>query len=248
MVESVHQHHSSVPVPGHRRISPHNLFAPPLQWSTLTPSCHQLSPSPKKTQRGFIIADKLLKWIEYAYKIAFYLKSYMKSHSCLQWIDKTIISSIYLSSPIRTNTLRVFWPRCSLGGRAHTCPLWGLLLGPLWRKPGLSMKNHNCHQNRDGRAQQTEHMPGNEGFLHMWPLLFQVSAVPFLGLPHMSPSSSSHIMIYILKTNQLSTVDKNCCNKVIATYFSLHFVYWDKLIKRHKHRVCLHGHYNKHIH
>lgn len=140
MVESVHQHHSSVPVPGHRRILPHHLFAPPLQWPTLTPSCHQLSPSPKKTQRGFIIADKLLKWIEYAYKIAFYLKSYMKSHSCLQWIDKTIISSIYLFSPIRTNTLRVFWPRCSLGegpipAHFEDCSLdhCGGSLGCLWR-------------------------------------------------------------------------------------------------------------------
>lgn len=175
----------------------------------------------------------------------------MKSHCCLQWIDKTIIFSIYLFFPCKNGYFQDLMTTLKPGGKGphlpshfEDCPL--ATVEEAWAV--WSVKDHDCQHNGDDRAQQAEHMPGNEGFLHMWPLPSQVSAVPFLGLPHMSPSSSSHIMIYILKTNHFSTGDKNCCNKVIATYFSLHFVYWDKLIKRHKHRACLHGHYNKHIH
>lgn len=56
----------------------------------------------------------------------------------------------------------------SPGGRAHTCSLKDCSLDHCGGSLGcLAMKAHDCQQNRDDRAQQTEHMPGNEGFLHM---------------------------------------------------------------------------------
>lgn len=41
----------------------------------------------------------------------------------------------------------------------------------------------------------------------------EASVGPRMGLPYMSPSSSPHIMLYILKTNHLCTVDRTVVTK-----------------------------------
>lgn len=74
LVESVHQHQNSIPVPRQENFTTTYSGAPspprpPFQRPTATSILPTLS-LPKKTRRGFIIADEL-EGIKDAYKIAF---------------------------------------------------------------------------------------------------------------------------------------------------------------------------------
>lgn len=102
--------------------------------------------------------------------------------------------------PVRTNTFRILWPRCSLGEGPMPAHFEDCSLATR-RKPGLSdHKDNDCQHNRDDKAQRAEHMPGNESFLHMWPLPSRVPAVPFLDFPHEPLQELTHNDLHLKQT------------------------------------------------
>lgn len=151
----------------------------------------------------------------------------MKSHSCLLYNE--LIKQSFLVYIFKKKELifsRFWQPYSSLGVGPTPAPIEDCSLDHCGGNMGCL--NHgglrqpasrgNILPGR-ARTQSWVCMPGRRGLppnvVTAFPI--QASAGPFLGLLYINPSSSPHIMLYILKTNHLCTLDKNSCNKAIAT-------------------------------
>lgn len=142
----------------------------------------------------------------------------MKSHSCLLYnelIKQSFLVYIFFFFFFKELILSGYWqPHSSLGvGPITPSPIENCSLGHYGGS--LGCLNHGglwlpvYQKEMTGPSRQSQYPV--LGSLHarkcglppnVVPALpIQASAEPFLGLPYMSPSSSPHVMLYILKTN-----------------------------------------------